>query len=86
MQITTIGFDIGKNAFQVHGIEATERVVIRKQLRRSQVMTFFASLSPCLIGMEACAYIASLGARADEAWPRGSPDAGEGREGLCKAL
>src|SRR5579859_6869562 len=55
MQITTIGLDIAKNVFQVHGIGAAERVVVRKQLRRSQVMAFFEALSPCLIGMEACA-------------------------------
>jgi transposase len=55
MQITTIGLDIAKNVFQVHGIDATEKVVVRKQLRRSQVMTFFEALSPCLIGIEACA-------------------------------
>ena len=54
MQITTIGLDIAKNAFQVHGINATEKVVVRKQLRRSQVMPFFEALPPCLIGMEAC--------------------------------
>ena len=55
MQITTIGLDIAKNVFQVHGIGIGERVVVRKQLRRSQVITFFEALSPCLIGMEACA-------------------------------
>ena len=55
MQITTIGLDIAKNVFQVHGIDANEKVVVRKQLRRSQVMAFFAALPPCLIGMEACA-------------------------------
>src|SRR5262245_42275351 len=55
MQITTIGLDIAKNVFQVHGIDAAEKVVVRKQLRRGQVLKFFASLPPCLIGMEACA-------------------------------
>ena len=55
MQITTIGLDIAKNVFQVHGIDAAERVIVRKQLRRSQVLTFFKALSPCLVGMEACA-------------------------------
>jgi hypothetical protein len=54
MQITTIGLDIAKNVFQVHGIDAKEKVVVRKQLRRSQVM-FLKALPPCLIGMEACA-------------------------------
>lgn len=55
MQITTIGLDIAKNVFQVHGIDAAENVVVRKQLRRSQVMGFFKALAPCLVGMEACA-------------------------------
>src|SRR5271165_2370903 len=54
MQVTTIGLDIAKNVFQVHGIDANEKVVVRKQLRRSQVLTFFKALPPCLIGMEAC--------------------------------
>jgi len=55
MQATTIGLDIAKNVFQVHGIDAAEKVVVRKQLRRSQVLRFFEALSPCLVGMEACA-------------------------------
>ena len=55
MQITTIGLDIAMNVFQVHGIDAAEKVVVRKQLRRGQVMKFFVALPPCLVGMEACA-------------------------------
>src|SRR5213592_798707 len=55
MQITTVGLDIAKNVFQVHGIDAAEKVVVRKQLRRGQVLAFFKALSPCLVGMEACA-------------------------------
>ena len=55
MQVTTIGLDIAKNVFQVHGIDSAEKVVVRKQLRRSQVLEFFKALPPCLIGMEACA-------------------------------
>ena len=55
MQVTTIGLDLAKNVFQVHGIDATEKVVIRKQLRRGQVIKFFEALAPCLVGMEACA-------------------------------
>jgi transposase len=47
--------DIAKNVFQVHGVDAAEKVVVRKQLRRSQVLAFFKALPPCLIGMEACA-------------------------------
>jgi transposase len=55
MQITTIGLDIAKNVFQVHGIDAAEKVVVKKQLRRNKLMAFFKALPPCLIGMEACA-------------------------------
>jgi len=55
MQITTIGLDIAKNVFQVHGIDGEEKVVVRKQLRRSLVMRFFQELAPCLVGLEACA-------------------------------
>ena len=51
----TIGLDIAKNVFQVHGIDARKRVVVRKQLRRCQLMKFFEALPPCLIGLEACA-------------------------------
>src|SRR5271156_4522578 len=55
MQVATIGLDIAKNVFQVHGIDASEKVVVRKQLRRGKLMAFFEALAPCLIGMEACA-------------------------------
>ena len=55
MHITTIGLDIAKNVFQVHGIDAAERVVVRKQLRRGQMLAFFKALPPCLVGLEACA-------------------------------
>ena len=79
MQVTTIGLDIAKNVFQVHGIDANEKVVVRKQLRRSQVLAFFAALAPCLIGMEACA---TVGARVEKARPQGAADASEGCEGL----
>ena len=55
MEVTTIGLDIAKNVFQVHGIDASEKVVVRKQLRRGQMLAFFEALPPCLVGMEACA-------------------------------
>ena len=53
--ITTIGFDIAKSVFQVHGVDATGQVVIRRQLRRRHVLAFFEKLPPCLVGIEACA-------------------------------
>jgi transposase len=53
--VTTIGLDIAKSVFQVHGIDATGAVVIRRQVRRAHVVKFFAALPPCLVGIEACA-------------------------------
>jgi hypothetical protein len=53
--ITTIGLDIAKSVFQVHGVDAAGRVVVRRQLRRRQVLAFFQKLPPCLVGIEACA-------------------------------
>src|SRR5450631_2870406 len=55
MKITTVGIDLAKNVFQMHGVDERGRAVLRKQLRREQVSRFFANLPPCLIGMEACA-------------------------------
>jgi transposase len=55
MQISTIGIDIAKNVFQVHGVDAAGKPVLKKQLRRGQILEFFGKLPPCLIGMEACA-------------------------------
>ena len=54
-EITTIGLDLAKNVFQVHGIDAAGEEPIRRQLRRAEILKFFASLPPCLVGMEACA-------------------------------
>jgi transposase len=54
MEITTVGLDLAKNVFQVHGVNRRGKVELRKQLKRDQVATFFANLPPCLIGMEAC--------------------------------
>jgi transposase len=53
--ITTIGLDIAKSVFQVHGVDAAGQVVVRRQLKRRYVLTFFQKLPPCLIGIEACA-------------------------------
>jgi hypothetical protein len=53
--ITTIGFDIAKSVFQVHGVDAGGQVVIRRQLKRRSVLAFFQKLPPCLVGIEACA-------------------------------
>ena len=93
MQITTIGLDIAKNVFQVHGIDAAEKVVVRKQLRRGQILGFFEALPRCLVGMEACATshywareLTKLGHQVrSPPRQRRITDAGEGREGLRQA-
>ena len=54
-QVTTIGLDLAKTVFQVHGVDALGVVTLRRAVRRRQVLAFFAKLPPCLIGMEACA-------------------------------
>ena len=54
MQVTTIGVDLAKNIFQVHGITESDEVAFNRPLRRAQVLPFFARLDPCLVGMEAC--------------------------------
>ena len=54
MTVTTIGIDLAKNIFQIHGIDAAGEVVRRKTLRRRQVIPFFSKLTPCVVGMEAC--------------------------------
>jgi transposase len=54
MEISTIGLDLAKNVFQVHGVDARGKAVVRKALRRSQMLPFFEQLPPCLIGIEAC--------------------------------
>jgi Transposase len=53
--ISTIGLDIAKSVFQVHGVDAAGQVVVRRQLRRRHVLAFFQKLPPCLVGIEACA-------------------------------
>jgi hypothetical protein len=53
--VTTIGFDIAKSVFQVHGVDAGGQVIIRRQLKRRHVLSFFEKLPPCLVGIEACA-------------------------------
>jgi transposase len=55
MQVTTIGLDVAKHWFQVHGVDSSGAVAIRRKLRRGEVLSFFQSLPPCLVGIEACA-------------------------------
>jgi transposase len=81
--ITTIGLDIAKSVFQVHGVDAGGQVIIRRQLKRRYVLAFFQKLPPppCLVGIEACA--------SSHHWSR-VPGTGSHRAvdpaGLCEAL
>ena len=54
-EVSTIGLDLAKNVFQVHGVDEAGEIVVRRQLRRSQVISFFEKLPSCLVGIEACA-------------------------------
>ena len=54
MEVSTIGLDLAKNVFQVHGGDKEDTVVVRKALRRAQMLPFFSKLPPCLVGIEAC--------------------------------
>ena len=60
--IVTIGLDIAKSVFQLHGVDAGGQVIVRRQLKRRYVLTFFQKLSPCLVGIEACG-------SAHQTWP-----------------
>lgn len=55
MQVITIGLDIAKNVFQVHGVDNAGHAVIRRKVRRDQLIPLFREMEPCLTGMEACA-------------------------------
>ncbi len=100
MKITTVGLDLAKNVFQVHAIDGTGKVLVRRSLRRRQMMPFFGKLEPCLIGIEACGTshywareIAALGHEVKLMPPayvkpyvkRGKTDAGDA-EAICEAV
>ena len=53
-EVSTIGLDIAKSVFQVHGVDAAGAVVIRKRISRAKVLEYFGELPPCLVGIEAC--------------------------------
>lgn len=100
VEITRIGMDTSKSVFQLHGVNAAEQVVLRKKLRRREVLAFFAKLPPCRVGMEACGgshywarEIEALGHRVElippqyvkPYVPRGKHDAADA-EGICEAM
>jgi transposase len=101
VKISTIGLDTAKSVFQVHGVDAAGEVVVRRQLRRSEVLKFFARLEPCLVGLEACAgahywarEIAALGhavrlmppSRVKPYVKRGSKSDASDAAGCCEAV
>ena len=69
-EISTIGLDLAKNVFHVHGVDREEKVVVSKRLRRSQMIPFFRKLPPCLVGMEACAQSCHLAHHLAHHWAR----------------
>jgi transposase len=74
-EVSTIGLDIAKSVFQVHGVDGTGAVVIRKRISRAKVLQFFGGLSPCLVGLEACPSGTLLEPRAAGARPQCKADA-----------
>jgi transposase len=54
VKITTVGLDLAKNVIQVHGVDERGKTVLKRQLKRDQVASFFANMPACLVGMEAC--------------------------------
>jgi transposase len=100
MEITTVGLDLAKNVFQVHAVSSTGEVVVRRALRRAQVILFFSNIAPCLVGLEACGTshhwareLARLGHEVRLMPPayvkpyvkRGKTDAGDA-EAICEAV
>ena len=83
--ITTIGFDIAKSVFQVHGVDAVGQVIVRRPLKRRQVIAFFQKLRPCLVGIEACASSHYWSREAPSPWSQGAADATGLREALRQA-
>src|SRR6516164_6371006 len=79
--VTTIGLDIAKSVFQVHGVDCNGQVVIRRQLKRRYVLAFFEKLAPCLVGIEACASF-TIGHASFRHWTQCASDAAR----LCEAL
>lgn len=82
--VITIGVDLAKSVFPVHGVDAEGTVVVRHQLRRRQVLPFFEKLPPCLVGLEACATAHHWGREIERLGHRVMADAAALREGVCE--
>lgn len=100
MKITRIGIDLAKQVFQLHGVDVHERVVLRRQLKRKEMEAFFKALSPCDIGMEACASshhwartLAAMGHRVKlmapqfvKAYVKGNKNDANDASAICEAM
>ncbi len=84
-EVITIGVDLAKNVFQVHGVDAEGSVIVRRQLRRGQMLPFFKKQSPCLVGMEACATSHHWAREIEALGHQCTFDAAALREALCEA-
>ena len=84
-EVSTIGLDIAKSVFQVHGVDVEGAVVIRKRVGRAKVLEFFSTLPSSVVGIEACPSAHHWSRRASDARPHGATDATELCEGLSEA-
>ncbi len=84
-EVITIGLDIAKSVFQVHGVDGTGAVVMRKRIGRSKLLEFFSGLPPCLVGIEACPSAHYWSRALQTTRPHGEADAAELCEGLSQA-
>ena len=83
--ITTIGLDIAKSVFQVHGVDAAGNVIVRRQLKRRYVVAFFQKVPPCLVGIEACATWHHWSREIAGSWPYRAADAAGAQLRMLKA-
>ena len=86
MQVSTIGVDLAKNVFQVHGVDSAGKVVITRQLRRKQVIDFFSKIPACLVGMEACGTAHHWAREVSKLGHTVRLMPAELREGLCQTI
>jgi hypothetical protein len=84
-EVSTIGLDIAKSVFQIHGVDAAGAVVIRKRITRAKLLEFFAALSPCLVGIEACPTAHHWSRRLQAFAPHREAAAAELCKSLCEA-
>jgi len=85
MNIKRVGIDLAKQVLQMYGVDHQDKIILQRQLRRNQLLNFFATLPPCLIGMEGSLWWrASLGARIKEAGPYCKNDFAAVCEAVCE--